>query len=176
MRQTLLALICLTSLSTHLACAADRIDFSVGNITRPSSTSPLFNSFNASLSWDTDFFKSDEGFIQRSVRIEAGVGYHRTDDTEVKSMLLAPVLHYQLATSGAQPFFEISAGAAYLSETLWEAHHDLSSRRLFSDRIGLGYALEQMEVSLNFAHFSNAGLHRPNPGADMLLVRASFKL
>lgn len=86
------------------------------------------------------------------------------------------MLHYQLATSGAQPFFEISAGAAYLSETLWETHHDLSSRRLFSDRIGLGCAFEDMEISLNFSHFSNAGLHRPNPGADMLLLRASFKL
>ena len=176
MRQSLYIFSFLLCCTANLAHAIDRVNLSVGNVMRPSSTSPIFNSFNAGATWDTNLFKSDEGFIKRSIRIEAGVGYHRTDDTEVKSMLLAPVLHYQLATSGAQPFFEISAGAAYISETLWEAHHDLSSRRLFSDRIGLGYALEETEISLNFAHFSNAGLHEPNPGSDMLLIRASFKL
>ncbi len=176
MRQLFYALGILLCGTTNLAYAIDRIDLSIGNITRPSSTSPLLNNFTAAATWDTDFLKSDEGFIKRSVRIEAGVGYHKTDDTEVKSAILAPVLHYQLATSGAQPFFEISTGIAYISETLWEAHDDLSSHAMFSDRIGVGYAFGETEISLNFAHFSNAGLRQPNPGADMLQIRASFKL
>jgi hypothetical protein len=170
----------LTSLSTHLAYAADRtvdrFDISAGNITRPASATPPLNSFNLGLSWDTDFLKSNTGNIQRSVRIEAGVGLHKTDETEIKSILLAPVLRYQLATSGAQPFFEISVGPAHLSETLWEAHHDLSTRWTFADRIGLGYAFEKVEFSVNFFHFSNGGLSTHNPGADMVLFRTSFTL
>lgn len=166
----------LTSLSTHLAYAVDRVDISAGNITRPASATPPLNSVNLGLSWDTNLFKSDEGLIQRSVRIEAGVGFHKTDEAEIKSILLAPVLRYQLTTSGAQPFFEISAGPAHLSETRWESHHDLSTRWMFADRIGLGYAFDKIEISLNFFHFSNGGLSTHNPGADMVLIRSSFKL
>lgn len=166
----------LTSLSTHLAYAVDRIDISAGNITRPASATPPLNSFNLGLSWDTDLLKSDEGRFQRSIRIEAGVGIHKTDEAQIKSILLAPVLRCQLATSGAQPFFEISAGPAHLSETRWEEDHDLSTRWMFADRIGLGYAFEKIEISLNFFHFSNGGLSTHNPGADMVLIRSSLKL
>ncbi|MET0356790.1 MAG: acyloxyacyl hydrolase [Cellvibrio sp.] len=42
--------------------------------------------------------------------------------------------------------------------------------------MGIGYNFGKTEISLNFFHFSNAGLNRPNPGADMLLLRTSFKL
>lgn len=166
----------LTSLNAHLVYAVNRVDISAGNITRPASATPPLNSFNLGLSWDTDFFKSDEESIQRSVRIEASAGLHKTDETEIKSILLAPVLRYQLATSGAQPFFEISAGPAHISETRWETNHDLSTRWMFADRIGLGYAFEKIEFSLNFFHFSNGGLSTHNPGADMVLIRSSFKL
>lgn len=166
----------LTSLITHLAYAVDRIDISAGNITRPASATPPLNSVNVGFSWDTDFLKSDAGLIQRSVRIEAGIGLHKTDEADINSILLAPVLRYQLATSGAKPFFEISIGPAHLSETRWEAHHDLSTRWTFADRIGLGYSFEKIELSVNFFHFSNGGLSTHNPGADMVLIRSSFKL
>jgi len=176
MRQFLVVLTLIICCSANFARAANRVDVSIGNITRPSDTSPLFNSFQTGLSWDTDFFKSDEGRVHRSLRIETGIGLYRAEYRNVRSMILAPVLHYQLNSPGAQPFIELSVGAAYLSETRWEKGYDISSRRLFADRIGFGYAFEEMEISLNYSHFSNAGLHRPNPGADMVAVRASFKL
>jgi hypothetical protein len=169
-----------TFLNTHLVYAVDkavdRVDISAGNITRPASATPPLNSFNIGFSWDTDFFKSDDGFIQRSVRIEAGLGLHKTDEAEIKSILLAPVLRYELAASGTKPFFEISVGPAHLSETRWEADHDLSTRWTFADRIGIGYSFEKIELSLNFFHFSNGGLSTHNPGADMVLIRSSFKI
>ena len=158
------------------AHAVDRIDLSIGNISRPSTTSPLINSFRAGLSWDTDYFKSEGNSVDRSVRIETSVGLNETEMGDVKDATIAPVLHYQFNKIYGRPFAEISAGPAYISRTLWAPYHDLSSRRLFADRIGVGYEFETVEVSLNFFHFSNAGLHKPNPGADMILVRTSFKL
>ena len=176
MRQFLFALILAIFFNPHLAHAVDRVDLSIGNISRPSDTSPLINSFRAGISWDTDYLKFDNGSIQQSLRIEASVGLNRSSEGNVRDMVLAPVLHYQFNKIDGQPFIEISSGAAYISETLWAPYHDLSSRRLFADRIGVGYTFEKTEISFNFFHFSNAGLHRPNPGADMLLLRTSFKL
>jgi lipid A 3-O-deacylase len=159
-----------------LSHAADRVDFCVGNITRPANTIPIINSFRAGATWYTDHLEFENDFLQQSLRIEASVGLNRSKTGDVRDMVLAPVLHYKFKKIAGEPFFEISSGAAYISETLWAPYHDLSSRRLFADRIGGGYSIGKVEISLNYFHFSNAGLHRPNPGADMVLIRTSFKL
>jgi len=175
MRQFLFTFI-LAVFFTDVAYAVDRVDVSIGNITRPADTSPLLNSFRIGFSWDTDYLQFDNGSIQQSLRIETSAGLNQAESANVRDFVIAPVLHYQFNKIYGQPFAEISSGAAYISDTLWAPYHDLSSRRLFADRIGIGYTVEKTEISLNFFHFSNAGLHRPNPGADMLLLRASFKL
>ncbi|RZA04378.1 MAG: acyloxyacyl hydrolase [Moraxellaceae bacterium] len=162
--------------SAPFAHAVDRLDVSIGNMTRPSDTSPLFNSFRLGLSWNTDYLKYENDIIQQSLRIETSTGVNRTELGNVRDVVVAPVLHYQFNKIYGQPFAEISCGAAYISKTRWESYHDLSSRRLFGDRIGVGYTFDETEISLNFFHFSNAGLHRPNPGADMVLIRASLKI
>jgi len=176
MRQFLFALFLVNLFSTPLVYAADRINLSIGNISRPANTSPIINSFRAGISWDTDYLKFEDEHIQQSLRIELSTGLNRSQTYNVRDITLAPVLHYQFYKLKGQPFFEISSGAAYISETLWAPYHDLSSHRLFADRIGFGYTIGKTEVSLNFFHFSNAGLNKPNPGADMLLIGTSFKL
>lgn len=155
--------------------AIDRIDFNVGGITRPViHDTPVINSFRLGLSWDTDYFQSESKNYSRSMRFETSIGLNRTDYGEVKDVAVAPVLHYQ---SKKSPLFaEFSIGATYLSEEHWNPYHDLGSRLLFADRIGVGYNFEHAEVSANFYHISNANLADKNPGADMLLLRMSFKL
>lgn len=176
MRQFLFVFFLVNFFSTPIVYAVDRINLSVGNITRPANTSPIINSYRAGISWDTDYLKFEDEHIQQSLRIELSTGLNRSQTNNVRDITLAPVLHYQFYKLKGQPFFEISSGAAYISETLWAPYHDLSSHRLFADRIGFGYTIGKTEVSLNFFHFSNAGLHKPNPGADMLLIGTSFKL
>ncbi|KAF1044270.1 acyloxyacyl hydrolase [Xylophilus sp.] len=52
------------------------------------------------------------------------------------------------------------------------------SRWNFALRLGAGYSFGQdgqHEVSLNYAHFSDAGLKRPNPGEDFIQLRYAYK-
>lgn len=176
MRQFLFAFVLVNFFTVPLTYATDRVHVSIGNITRPTYTSPVINSFRAGISWDTEHLKFEDDYVQQSLRIELSAGLNRSETNDVRDITIAPVLHYQFYKLKGKPFFEISSGAAYISETLWAPYHDLSSHRLFADRIGIGYNFGKTEISLNFFHFSNAGLNRPNPGADMLLLRTSFKL
>jgi len=176
MRHFLSACLLPIAFSVPLAHAADRIDFAAGNIIRPATTSPILNSFRFGLSWDTDYFKYESDIIQQSLRIETSTGLNQTKMGNVHDIVIAPTLHYQFNKIYGRPFAEISAGAAYISETLWAPDHDLTSSLLFGDRIGIGYTFAETEISLNFFHFSNGGLQKPNPGADMLMLRASFKI
>ena len=176
MRQFLIAFFLINFFTVPIAFAVDRVDLSIGSISRPTHSSPLINSFRAGISWDTDYLKFEDNYVQHSLRIELSTGLNQSETNNVHDITLAPVLHYQFYKLKWQPFLEISSGAAYISETLWAPYHDLSSNRLFADRIGIGYTIGKTEISLNFFHFSNAGLKRPNPGADMLLLRTSFKI
>lgn len=164
------------SFIANTTLAADRIDLSLGNISRPSCNTPLLNSFRLGASWNTVYFQSSTDNYQRSLRIESSAGLNRTTYGDVRDFMIAPVLHYQLKHTQQPVFLEASVGATYISQTRWEIYHDLSSRLLFADRLGVGYSYEKSEISVNFYHISNAGIKPPNPGADMLLLRTSFKL
>lgn len=176
MRQIVITFVCSISLSPSFAHAIDRVDVAIGNITRPSDTSPIFNSYRLGLTWNTDYFQYSNNFFQQSLRIETSTGFNKAESVNVHDFVIAPVLHYQFDTFYGKPFAEISLGAAYISDTVWAPYHDLNSDVLFADRIGLGYTIAETEISLNYFHFSNGGIKRPNPGADMVLIRASFKL
>ena len=169
-------LLLVTCLSFTTANAVDRIDLSVGNISRPDCNTPFFNSFRAGLSWNTDYFQYDTSNYHRSLRFESGIGLNQTTYGDVQDIMAAPVLHYQYKNRQYPLFMEASIGATYISQTRWEIYHDLSSRLLFADRIGAGFLYEKTEVSLNFYHISNADIKPPNPGADMYLLRVSFIL
>lgn len=158
------------------AMALDRIDLSIGGISRPVTSTPVINSFRAGLSWNTDYFANETDGHIRSLRFESGIGLNRTNYGDVKDVMAAPVLHYQFKNTALPLFAEASVGVTYLSQQRWNTYHYLGSQILFADRVGIGYSFEQMEVSANFYHVSNANLAKVNPGADMLLMRFSFKL
>jgi hypothetical protein len=175
MRQTVIAFVSLLSLGSSLAHAVDRIDLSIGTLSRPSYQVDTISSFRAGLSWDTNFLKFDSS-PQSSIRLESSIGLNQTALGDVYDISAAPVFHYQFKKFDQKVFFEISAGVAYLSDTDWAAYHDMGSNLQFADRLGLGYTFEKSEISLNFFHFSNGGTNNNNPGADMVLLRTSFKL
>jgi len=173
MRQLVIAFVCL--ISSSFAYAVDRIDLAIGTLSRPSYQVDFISSYRAGLSWDTNLLK-DHISPQSSIRLESSIGLNQTAFGDVYDINAAPVFHYQFKKFNQKVFFEISAGLAYLSEKNWAAYHDMGSNLLFADRVGLGYTFEKSEISLNFFHFSNGGTNNNNPGADMVLVRTSFKL
>jgi lipid A 3-O-deacylase len=172
----LVAAILTLTLFSATAFAIDRIDLSVGGVTRPSLDSPYINSFHASLTWNTDYLESEGDNYQRSLRFETGVGLNHTYLKDIHDISVSPILHYQVTKPNWPDFFEIGVGAAYISDIHWKPYHDMGSHFSFADRIGFGYDLGTTEISLNFFHISNGGIKEPNPGADMILLRTSFKL
>ncbi len=175
MRQIVIALVCFSALSSSLAHAVDRIDISVGSLSRPSYHVDPLSSYRAGLSWDTDLLK-DYISSQSSIRLETSIGLNQTSLGDINDITAAPVFHYQFKKFDQKTFFEISAGVAYLSDTDWAAYHNMGSNLQFADRVGFGYTFDKAEVSLNFFHFSNGGTNTHNPGCDMLLLRTSFKI
>lgn len=173
MRHIVIALVCL--ISSSFAHAVDRIDLSIGTLSRPSYQVDTISSYRAGLSWDTDLL---EDYIspQSSIRWESSIGLNQAALGDAYDISAAPVFHYQFKKFNQKVFFEFSTGVAYISETHWAAYHELGSNLLFADRVGLGYIFEKSEMSLNFFHLSNGGTNTHNPGADMLLLRTSFKL
>jgi|GEM_PF-731874 len=169
------AILTLTSLSAS-TFAIDRFDLSAGGTTRPSLDAPSINSFRASLTWNTDYLASSGDNYQRSLRFETGLGLVHTDLKDIHDISVSPILHYQVTKPNWPDFFEFGVGVTYMSDIHWKPYHDMGSHLSFADRIGFGYDFGTTEVSLNFFHISNGGLREPNPGADMLLLRTSFKL
>lgn len=52
------------------------------------------------------------------------------------------------------------------------------SRMLFNARAGAGRSFGahgEHELSLNYLHFSNGGIKKPNPGTDLLQVRYAYR-
>ena len=175
MRQIVFAFVCFLSFSSSFAHAIDRIDISVGSLSRPSYHVDTMSSYRAGLSWDTDLLK-DYINSQSSIRLETSIGLNQTSLGDVYDITAAPTFHYQFKKFDQKAFFEISTGVAYISETDWAAYHNMGSNLQFADRVGFGYTFDKAEVSLNFFHFSNGGTNTHNPGCDMLLLRTSFKI
>ncbi|MFO1388968.1 acyloxyacyl hydrolase [Cellvibrio sp.] len=175
MRQIVFAFVCFISFSSSFTYAIDRIDISVGSLSRPSYHVDTISSYRAGLSWDTDLLK-DYINSQSSIRLESSIGLNQTSLGDIYDLTAAPTFHYQFKKIDQKVFFEFSAGVAYISDTDWAAYHNMGSNLQFADRVGFGYAFEKTEVSLNFFHFSNGGTNTHNPGCDMLLLRTSFKI
>ena len=156
--------------------AIDRLDLSIGGVTRPTLRAQSFNSFRAGLTWNTDYLAIDGDNYQRSLRFETSIGLNETYSKDIQDISVSPVLHYQVTKTNWPDFFEVGVGLTHISDAHWKPRNDMGSHLLFSDRIGVGYCLGTTEISLNFFHISNGDLSKPNPGADMILLRTSFKL
>ena len=63
---------------------------------------------------------------------------------------------------------------SWLDGDLRTPQRSFRTRLNFSDNIGVGRsfgARDEHEVSLRWQHTSNAGIRKPNPGQDLILVR-----
>ncbi|WP_051711127.1 acyloxyacyl hydrolase [Andreprevotia chitinilytica] len=177
MRNTIAVLTLASTLVAPFCAAVDRLNLSVGRLTRPNAVGfPDTVQVDAGWNLPWQWFDTDTGVLQ--TRAEAGVTYNRTHVGPVWSVEAAPILHYQYKADlkGCSPFIDGGVGVGALSETRWGTHWNLTTHWQFASRIGAGCRFGTNELSLNFFHYSNAGLKKPNPGADMVYVRYSFDL
>lgn len=83
---------------------------------------------------------------------------------------------FRLRPSGGQSpwFFEAGIGLSVTDKRFVTPDKTFSTRWNFSDNLAVGRnfgAQGEHEVSLRWQHSSNAGVKKPNPGLDLLMVR-----
>ncbi|AXK38841.1 acyloxyacyl hydrolase [Crenobacter cavernae] len=156
------------------AWAVDGFVLSLGKVTRPSGSGDVRVGVDWILPWR--WADNDTGVLES--RFELGAGYSDTARDSVWSVTAEPLLHYQFkgARTGWGPFVEVGVGPSWVSDKCWGSGHDLNSRWHFASRLSAGYAFGAHEVSVDFRHFSNAGLTQPNPGANLVTMRYRWAL
>lgn len=97
---------------------------------------------------------------------DAGYTYWFGDKTASNhSLSFAPVFVYEFAGETVRPYVEAGIGVALFDSTEHESH-DLSTSFQFEDRIGFGVRFAGQEIGLRAIHYSNAGIKKPNDGAE----------
>jgi hypothetical protein len=87
---------------------------------------------------------------------------------------LVPVARYRFDHGRSDWFAEGGIGVSYMDRLYRTDHKEFSTRFNFYDTIGIGRSFgdhRQHEVSLRWAHVSNAGIKEPNPGENFLQLR-----
>jgi hypothetical protein len=90
---------------------------------------------------------------------------------------IAPALRYDLPRH-PRWFADAALGINAITPIFHDRFNDFSTVFNFSEHIGIGYRPEggRWEWALRVQHFSNGGIHKPNPGQNFLQFRVSRQL
>ena len=107
-------------------------------------------------------------------------GPDANNNTKTYTNLAASVVGRFRFSEGRSPWFtEASIGLSYLDDIYQKPGGRVYSTRLnFTERFGVGVsfgARDEHEVSLNYQHYSNAGIKKPNPGEDFVQLRYAYR-
>lgn len=75
-------------------------------------------------------------------------------------------------------FVDFGIGVNRLSDLYETSDRRFSTHFQFSDHLGIGRSFgdeERFEISYRFVHYSNAGIRRPNPGANFNVLRLDYR-
>lgn len=106
---------------------------------------------------------------------DASVAAWNAESTDIVDYGLTPVFRLQ-RRDGPGPYFEIAIGLHYLSEKTFSPTRSSGTHFQFGDHLAAGWRFGEQgrwDMSLRLQHLSNAGIDKPNPGIDFLLIRLS---
>jgi len=84
-----------------------------------------------------------------------------------------PILRWQ-GTPDHPAYAEVGIGINYMTEKYDNNDRTMSSEFQFGDHIGVGYQFtNHFDLSLNFRHYSDAGIRMPNPAVNFVNIRLS---
>lgn len=92
---------------------------------------------------------------------------------------VVPVLRYRFGQGRSPWFVEGGIGVSWFDSVYETDRRLFSSRFQFHDTVGVGRsfgAAREHEWTLRFNHISNAGVRKPNPGENLLLLRYTRRL
>lgn len=118
------------------------------------------------------------GFLGRvDLSLEAGLAFWgntrgSVHDDELYQLTLLPLLRWWVCES-----FFIEGG---VGPSVFNRHHfagkNISTDFQFADHIGGGVRLaDSLRLSVRYAHFSNGGIRRPNPGLNVIMVSLAYE-
>jgi hypothetical protein len=133
------------------------------------------------LAWDWDWQLRRRGLF--TAHTELLLSHWRADragggHASYRQVTLLPLLRIRPDAGHAPWFMEFGIGASWLDREFVTAEKTFSTRWNFYDVIGGGYsfgAQRRHELGLRYVHVSNAGIRKPNPGADFLLLRYAYR-
>jgi lipid A 3-O-deacylase len=120
------------------------------------------------ISYRAEWTAATELFVSRWSSPLAG---RREELTQVG---VVPVFRFRLDHGRSDWFGEVGVGASYLDRLYRTDGKEFSTRFQFYDTLGVGRSFgahREHELSLRFAHVSNAGLKNPNPGENFVQLR-----
>ena len=128
--------------------------------------------------WDWDFERLRR-HAELTAHTEFIINHWRADAVgggkqSVTQLALLPTLRMQLAQGRSPWFIEIGVGLSWMDRLFVTPDKRFSTQWNFYDVMGVGYqfgARKDHELGLRWAHVSNAGLKKPNPGQDFLQLR-----
>ncbi len=82
-----------------------------------------------------------------------------------------PILRWQ-GTKLHPVYAELGIGINYMTQKYNNNGRSMSSDFQFGDHIGVGYVFSNgFDLNLNFQHYSDAGIRRPNPAVNFVNIR-----
>lgn len=128
----------------------------------------------AGVAWTLPWRSADGRFTGRGELFASrwrtpGLGGGHRDLVQVG---VVPLVRWR--ADGSPWFIEGGIGLSWLDGDLRTPERSFSTRLNFSDNLGIGRSFGrqgEQEWSLRWQHTSNAGIRKPNPGQDLLLVR-----
>ncbi|MEJ6021336.1 acyloxyacyl hydrolase [Ramlibacter sp. PS4R-6] len=162
-----------TVCTTASAAAADRSFF----IAPGGFTAHGTSSLTAGVAWPLDW-RYAMGGVELGAQVEGFASLWRAPQTAggnktFVQLGLLPVLRAR--PGAASPFFaEMGIGLSYTDDVYVSRRKTFSTRFNFYDMLGVGVgfgAQREHEVGVRFVHISNAGIKRPNPGENFVLLR-----
>jgi len=85
-----------------------------------------------------------------------------------------PVLRWQ-SDGKSGGYAEIGIGINYLTEKYNNNNRTMGGDFQFGDYIGCGYVFSsQVDVSVKFKHYSDAGIEHPNPAVNFVMLKLSY--
>lgn len=134
--------------------------------------------WRAGVQWNWERRWFTDGAWQLGGYWELAGGAWHSDTGTLYDVGITPVFRYA-PKDGGSPYVEAAIGFHLLSDTQISSEKTFGSAFQFGDHIGAGVRFgegKRYDLSLRLQHLSNAGIRKPNPGIDFLLVRLMVDL
>jgi hypothetical protein len=109
------------------------------------------------------------------VSLEMGLNHWQdSNDTSdnITALTISPVFQWQLTESVTPLYLEAGIGGSYFDKTRI-GDRRLSTQFQFEDRVGLSWqysADSKARITVQYSHYSNADIERPNDGLDFYSI------